>query len=119
MTLCQCRHMEFGFDINDPQVVASRLAELQELLATKLAEHEQLMTAIEELQQLITIGSGLSRAGGRATAPESGGVRRRRASPAQDRAVHALKLASEALAGTAVGPTSLYRYMVENGMDVP
>ena len=31
----------------------------------------------------------------------------------------ALKLASEALAGTAVGRTSLYRYMVENGMDVP
>lgn len=111
--------MKFDFDTRDPQAVASRLVELQALLATKLAEHEQLTTAIEELQQLITVGSGLSRAGGRPSAPKSGGIRRRRASPAQDRAVQALKLASEALAGTAVGPTSLYRYMVENGMDVP
>ena len=111
--------MDLGFDARDPQAVASHLAELRDLLASKLTEHEQLTTTIEELRQLITIGGGLSRAGGRSTTPESGGVRRRRASPAQDRAVHALKLASEALAGTAVGPTSLYRYMVENGMDVP
>jgi hypothetical protein len=111
--------MRFDFDTRDPQAVASHLPELEDLLVSKLTEHEQLTATIEELRQLITIGSGLSRAGGRVAISESLGVRRRRASPAQDRAVHALKLASEALAGTAVGPTSLYRYMVENGMDVP
>jgi hypothetical protein len=74
--------MDFDFDTRDPQAVASHLAELQDVLASKLTEHEQLTTTIEELQQLITIGGGLSRAGGRATILDSGGVRRRRASPA-------------------------------------
>jgi len=33
--------------------------------------------------------------------------------------VQALELASRALGGTAVGPTSLYRFMEERGIDVP
>jgi hypothetical protein len=110
--------MTFDFDIHDPRAVAAHVPELEALLAEKLAELEQTTADIEHLRDLIQLGGGLSRVSGQRVAA-SGGVRRRRASPAQDRAVHALEQASAALAGTAVGPTSLYRYMVENGMDVP
>ncbi len=37
----------------------------------------------------------------------------------QDQAVQALALASNALGGTAVGPTSLYKFMVERSIEVP
>lgn len=33
--------------------------------------------------------------------------------------MQALEQASAALAGTAVGPTSLYKYMVQHGLDAP
>jgi len=111
--------MAFDFDIRDPQAVAAHLPELQALLAAKLAEREQMTADIEHLRDLIRLGGGLSRGTGQRVPPESRGARRRRASPAQDRAVHALEQASAALAGTAVGPTSLYKYMVGHGMDVP
>lgn len=111
--------MRFDFDIRDPQAIAAHLSELRALLAAKLAERERMTADIEHLRDLIQLGGGLSRGTGQRVPPESGGARRRRASPAQDRAVQALEQASAALAGTAVGPTSLYKYMVEHGMDVP
>ena len=112
--------MIFRFDISDPQTVAAHLGELRSTLATKIGERDRLSTDIQQLQELIRVGEGLSRRGVRASATRvSNQPRRRRAAPAQDRAVRALGEASADLAGTAVGPTSLYKYMVERGMPVP
>lgn len=112
--------MTFRFDITDPQAVAAHLPELRSALTAKFDERDQLATDIQQLEDLIRVGEGLSRRGGRApNPPASARPRRRRAAPAQHRAVHALEQASAELAGTAVGPTSLYRYMVKHGMPVP
>jgi hypothetical protein len=112
--------MNFAFDIMDPRALAARLPELRSVLAAKVGEHDQLGAEIQELEDLIQVGEGLSRGGGRASVTaEPGRPRRRRASPAQDRAVQALERASTDLAGTAVGPTSLYKYMVERGVPAP
>ena len=112
--------MTFAFDISDPQAVAAHLPELRSALVAKLGERDQLIVEIQQLQGLIRVGEGLSRRGGRiAASPGLRQPRRRREAPAQDRAVRALEQASADLAGTAVGPTSLYRYMVERGMSVP
>ena len=110
--------MTFPFDIGDPREMAAHLKELRDALTAKLREREQLSEDIEQLQNLIQIGEGVSR---RATRPaaQMSRPRRRRAAPAQDRAVQALEQASKALAGTAVGPTSLHRYMLEHGLDAP
>ena len=111
--------MEFDFDTCDPRGVAAHLPELRDSLTAKLAEREAITAEIEHLRDLILLGGGLSRGTGQSVPQRSGGGRRRRASPAQDRAVQALEQASAALAGTAVGPTSLYKYMVGQGMNVP
>jgi hypothetical protein len=42
-----------------------------------------------------------------------------RAAPAQDRAVQALEQASAELGGSTLGPTSLYKYMIEKGLEIP
>lgn len=110
----------FAFDLSDPQTVTAHLPEFQAALAAKLGERDQLSGEIRQLQDLIRVGKGLSRRGGRiTTSPAGSQPRRRREAPAQDRAVRALEQASADLAGTAVGPTSLYKYMVERGMSVP
>jgi hypothetical protein len=112
--------MTFALDISDSQAVGAHLPELRSALAAKLGERDQLSVEIQQLQDLIRVGEGLSRRGGRiAASPGLRQPRRRREAPAQDRAVRALEQASADLAGTAVGPTSLYKYMVERGMPVP
>jgi hypothetical protein len=110
--------MPFPFDTKDPRAVAAHLPELRSTLTGKLREREHLSADIQQLQDLIQLGAGLSRRAGRSSAHVAR-PRRRRAAPAQDRAVQALEQASAALAGTAVGPTSLYKYMVEHGLDAP
>lgn len=111
--------MTLGFDTSDPHDVAARLSELRAALAAKQASRDQLSEDIRHLEDLILVGEGLSRRSGRSWAARSDLPRRRRASPAQDRAVDALEQASAALAGTAVGPTSLYKFMVEHRLDAP
>ena len=112
--------MTFGFDTTDQLAVAANLQELRAAVTAKLAERDQLSAEIQQLQELIQFGEGLSRRGGRASAMHtSSRPRRRRAAPAQDRAVEALAQASKALVSTAVGPTSLYKYMVKHGMEAP
>lgn len=111
--------MTFRLDTSDPHGLASHLPQLRTAVAAKRAEREQVNEDIRHLEELILIGEGLSRRSGRSSIARSEQPRRRRASPAQDRAVDALEQASAALAGTAVGPTSLYRYMVEHGLDAP
>ena len=87
--------MTFAFDTSDPQVVGAHLAELRSALAAKLGERDQLSVEIQQLQDLIRVGEGLSRRGGRiAASPGLRQQRRRREAPAQDRAVRALEQAS-------------------------
>jgi hypothetical protein len=104
---------------SNPQGPSSGLKGLRAALAEKQAEYEQLRAEIHRLEELILTAEGVSRRNGRASVTRFEKPRKRRASPAQDRAVNALKQASAALAGTAVGPTSLHKYMVENGLDAP
>lgn len=111
--------MTFPFDTTDPRAIVAHLPELRAALAAKLRERDAVETDIRDLHDVIRLGEGLSRRGGRSAAAAPTRPRRRRAAPAQDRAVQALEHASAALAGTAVGPTSLYKYMVEHGMDAP
>lgn len=111
--------MSFRFDTGDPHELAHHLPELRAALAAKQTERDRVNEDIRHVEELIMIGEGLSRRNGPSSAASSERPRRRRASPAQDRAVDALEQASAALAGTAVGPTSLHRYMVDHGLDAP
>jgi hypothetical protein len=111
--------MNFCFDTDDSHALAQHLPELRAALSAKQAERDRVREDIRDLEELILIGEGLSRRNGRSLLAKSEPPRRRRASPAQDRAVEALKQASTALSGTAVGPTSLYKYMVKHGLDAP
>lgn len=114
--------MDFNVDLSNPETVVAKMPELLRLYEEKLREQKTLNDQVELLRQLVGHASAISR--GRIQASEqghgqpSGQARRRRAAPAQDRAVEALKQASDALGGTAVGPTSLYKFMVEKGMEV-
>jgi hypothetical protein len=115
--------MEFQIDLSKPDEVAAKMPQLRALYEEKLRDQRLLNEQVELLRRLLGHASDLSRARGsagevsrehQATRP-----RRRRVSPAQDRAVRALEQASSALGGTAVGPTSLHKFMVERGMDAP
>jgi hypothetical protein len=116
--------MSFDIDLSDPDDVAAKLPALRRLYEEKVAEQRALSEYVEHLRRLLGFASGASR--GR-VAPHSGALptvvdqlsRRKRASPAQDRAVKALEIASAELGGSALGPTSLYKFMREKGMDVP
>ncbi len=116
--------MDFKVDLSNSEEVAAKMPELLNLYDAKLREQQLLNEQVELLRRLVGHASAVAR--GRSyeatqqtesTAIEP--ARRRRAAPAQDRAVEALKLASDALGGTAVGPTSLFKFMEEQGMDRP
>jgi hypothetical protein len=115
--------MELKVDLSNPEEVAAKMPELLKLYEAKLREQKTLNEQVELLRRVVDQASGTSRGGihtdkrARDRPPEL--ARRRRASPAQDRAVEALEQASSALVGSAVGPTSLYKFMTERGMDVP
>jgi hypothetical protein len=88
-----------------------RAKRLSALYEEKLREQQSLNQQVELLRRLVGHATGVSR--GRVHTNEqsqdgpSEEPRRRRAAPAQDRAVQALEQAANALGGTAVGPTSL------------
>jgi hypothetical protein len=115
--------MEFQIDLSKPDEVAARMPQLRALYEEKRREQRLLNEQVELLRRLLGHASDISRArasnGGVSPEPKASPPRRRRVSPAQDRAVEALEHASSALVGTAVGPTSLYKFMVERGMEVP
>jgi hypothetical protein len=111
--------MSVGFDTSEPHEPARHLPELRAALAAKQAERDQVSEDIRHLEEFILIGEGVSRRNGCSSVARAERPRRRRASPAQDRAVDALEQASAELAGTAVGPTSLHKYMVDHGLDAP
>jgi hypothetical protein len=115
--------MDFKVDLSSPEEVAAKMPQLLALYEEKLREQKALNEQVELLRRLVGHASGVSR--GRVHSSEQGHdgppkhPRRRRAAPAQDRAVQALEQAADALGGTAVGPTSLYKFMVERGMEAP
>jgi hypothetical protein len=115
--------MAFNIDLSNPEELAAKLPELQRIYEGALEQQGELNEYIEYLRRLLAHASGVSR--GRlqpATHISVGAVAeqpRRRAAPAQDRAVQALEQASAELGGSALGPTSLYKYMMEREMDAP
>jgi hypothetical protein len=112
----------FKLDLSNPEEVAARMPELQRLFEEKLREQAKLNEQVELLRRLVSQASAISRGGVRSSGhpeAEPRPPRRRRASPAQDRAVQALEQAAAALGGTAVGPTSLFNFMKQRGMQVP
>jgi hypothetical protein len=115
--------MSFDIDWSDPDAVAAQLHGLEELYEQKLAEQQALNAQLEYLRRLLAHASGVSRGRLQPSSatphPALDPNRRRRAAPAQDRAVQALEQASAELGGTALGPTSLYKYMVEKGLEAP
>lgn len=114
--------MNFKIDLSNPAEVAAKMPELQRLFEAKLREQKTLNEQVELLRRLVEQAGAISRGGVQAhrhAQPGPHDVRRRRASPAQDRAVQALEQAAAALGGNGLGPTSLYRFMKEQGMKVP
>jgi hypothetical protein len=115
--------LEFKVDLSNAEEVAAKLPELQRLYEEKLKQQMTLNESVEYLRRLLAHASGASRGRlhepARPAASATAQQRRRRASPAQDRAVLALARASAELGGSALGPTSLYKYMKERGMDAP
>ena len=114
--------MDFKIDLSNPEEVATKLPQLQRLFEAKLREQKTLNEQVELLRRLVDQAGAISRGGvqtRRQSQPEPQRVRRRRASPAQDRAVQALEQATAALGGNGLGPTSLYKFMKERGIEVP
>lgn len=108
-------------DISNPGQVAAKLPELRRLYEEKVKERTLLDQQIELLRRLIggTVSTVHAASRGQENMPEepppSRSTRRRRVAPAQERAVRALKAAG----GFAMGPTSLYKFMIENDMEAP
>jgi hypothetical protein len=115
--------MGLNIDISNPTSVAAQLPELEKLYEEKVKEQQELTRVLEYLRRLLGYASGVSRGPvAPTTTPMSHaleGQRRRRAAPAQQRAVQALEQASAELGGSALGPTSLYKFMIEKGLDAP
>lgn len=105
--------MELKLNLSSPGEVAKRMPELRRLYDKKVQERDLLNEQIGLLARLIgsaaitshpSVGSGSGAKTGR-----------RRAAPAQERAVRAL----EAAGGFAMSPKSLYKFMRANGLDAP
>jgi len=115
--------MDFKVDISNPEEVAAKMPQLLALYEQKLREQKTLNEQVELLRRLVGHASMVSRGNVHASEQDPDRLpdppRRRRAAPAQDRAVQALEQAYKELGGTALGPTSLYKYIVERGMEVP
>lgn len=90
------------------------MPEIRCLYEQKLQERQQLDEQIELLARLIGSAAGVYRLPG-AGAPVATKPRRRRAAPAQERAVRAL----EAGGGLGMSPSSLYKFMRANDLDAP
>jgi hypothetical protein len=114
--------IDFKIDLSNPADVAAKMPELQRLFEAKLREQKMLNEQVELLRRLVEQAGAISRGGVHPhtqSQPAPQHKRRRRASPAQDRAVEALEQATAALGGNGLGPTSLHRFMKERGMEVP
>lgn len=114
---------DFNIDLSNPEEVAAKMPMLLRLYEEKLHEQTKLNQQVELLRRVVWHPAAIAR--GRAQPAEQAPTRpdaqppRRRAAPAQELAVAALERAYNELGGTAMGPTSLYKFMTERGMKTP
>jgi hypothetical protein len=108
---------DLKIDISDPADVARKLPALRRSYELKLKERNLLSGQLKLLAHLIeaaTAIEGTSKNQSSVISPTPS-KRRRRTAPAQERAIRAL----EAAGGLAMSPTSLYKFMVDKGLDAP
>jgi hypothetical protein len=98
-------------DLSNPAEVAERMPEIERLYEEKMRERDLLNKQIELLSRLI--GAAVAPSDAEIT-PGSSAARRRRAAPAQERAVSALEMAR-----FPMSPVSLHKFMLEKGLDAP
>jgi hypothetical protein len=105
--------MSFEIDLSNPTRVVEKMPELRRLHAEKVQQRVQLDEQIRLLARLTGSAAAADLVG---LGSEPGlKPKRRRKAPAQERAVRAL----EAAGGLAMSPTSLYKFMLANGLDAP
>lgn len=111
---------DLTIDLSNPEEVAAKMPQLQRLYEEKLQEQKQLNQYVELLRRVVGHPAGLSRRSVGSTATDRPAQPlRRRVAPGQTRAVVALERAYDELGGTAMGPTSLFKFMQERGMETP
>jgi hypothetical protein len=108
----------FNIDLANPAEIQERMPELKQFYAEQRAALKTLEGQVELLRRLVgdkpqtaSTSTGTTRTRTKKTA------RTKRAgfkAPGQDRAVKALEHA-----GRPMGPTTLYKYMLANGLDAP
>jgi hypothetical protein len=107
--------MAISIDLTDPDDIRAKLPEIRRLYDEKRLELDTLTGQIELLGRLLgekpigKPGSSVSRSR-KSRSPSRAGQN----APGQERAVRALEAAK-----LPAGPTSLYRFMVEKGLDAP
>jgi hypothetical protein len=112
---------DFQLNLADPEEVAAKMPEIRDLYAEKQRELKALREAFVALSRQVEFLGRLvgAKQPARGRAPVTAARRARlnaraRNAPGQDRAVAALERADRPM-----GPTSLYNFMVESGMDAP
>ncbi len=114
---------DLNIDLSNSEEVAAKMPQLQRLYEEKLQEQKLLNQQVELLRRVVGHPAALSR--GRIQparqhhSQPSEQALTRRAAPAQELAVAALERAYDELGGTAMGPTSLFKFMEERGMKTP
>lgn len=106
----------FNIDLADPDEVQAKMPEIKQLYAERRAALKTLENQVELLRRLV--GEKPATAYGASSRPRAKkATRSKRAghnAPGQDRAVKALEHA-----GRPMGPTTLYKYIIANGLDAP
>ncbi len=114
---------DLNIDLSNPEEVAAKMPQVLRLYEEKLQEQKLLNQQVELLRRVVGHPAALSRVRGQTSRQVQGRAPdqplRRRAAPAQDLAVAALERAYDELGGTAMGPTSLFKFMKERNMKTP
>lgn len=108
----------FNIDLANPDEIQERMPELKQFYAEQRAALRTLEGQVELLRRLVgekapasgTATNGTRTRGKKPARTNRAGIN----APGQDRAVKALEHA-----GRPMGPTTLYRYMLANGLDAP
>ena len=104
----------FPVNLADPKDIQEKLPQISQLLDAKRKELAALTTQVELLARLVGNNPPPVRERTGKDILLEAALRGRKAAPAQERAVQALERA-----GRPMGPTSLYNFMIEQGMEVP
>jgi hypothetical protein len=107
----------FNIDLANPDEIQARMPELKQFYAEQRTALKTLEGQVELLRRLVgdkpqaaSKSTGATRTRTKKAARPKRGVK----APGQDRAVNALEHA-----GRPMGPTTLHRYMIANGLDAP